>query len=89
MRFVEDREAGMGIREFYNLDPCPAGRRPGHLDLGWSSLVRQVGTRQTGCVERVFVFYRKGRHRRKLTGREANRILQVVQEHRSDARRPV
>ncbi len=89
MRFVEDREAGMGIREFYNLDPCPAGRRPGHFDLGWSSLVRQVGTRQTGRVEHVVVFYRKGRRRRKFTGRQADKILEVVQEHRSDARQPV
>jgi len=89
MRFVENRGAGRGVREFHNLDPAPTGRRPRHLDLGWSSMVRQVGTRQTGGVEHVTVFYRSGRRRRKFKGGQADTILKAVQEHRSDVRQLV
>ncbi len=85
MRFAENREAGRGVREFRNLDPPPDGPRPGHLDLGWSSVVRQVGTRQTGCMEHVDVFYHRGKRRRRFTGHLANKILKAVQEHRTDA----
>lgn len=84
MRFVEDCKAGRGIRVFHNLDPPREGRRPGHLDLGWSTFVRQVGTAHTGKVERVTVYYRSGRRRRTFRGREADRVLRAVQEHRSD-----
>jgi hypothetical protein len=89
MRFVENRRAGRGVREFHNLDSCPAGRRPGHLDLGWSSMVRQVGTWQTGRVQHVVVYYRAGRPRRKFKGRQADKVLKAVQEHRSDVGQPV
>ena len=73
------------MREFRNLDPPPGNPRPGHLDLGWSSVVRQVGTKRTGRMEYVDVFYHRGKRRRRFTGRLANRILQAVQEHRADA----
>ncbi len=84
MRFIEDRGAGYGVRVFRNLDAPPEGPKPGHLDLGWASMVKQVGTTRTGRLEYVIVFYHQGR-RRKYTGAEANKILRVVQEHRSDA----
>ena len=60
-------------------------RGPGHLDLGWSSVVRQVGTRRTGRMEHVDVFYHRGKRRRRFTGHLANKILKAVQEHRTDA----
>jgi len=85
LRFVEDRAAGWGVREFRNLDLPREGPRPGHLDLGWAYLVRQVGTRQTGRVEHVTVFYHVGRRRRRFRGHLADRVLKVVQEHRPDA----
>jgi hypothetical protein len=85
MRFVENRNAGRGMREFHNLDPPPEGPRPGHLDLGWSSVVRQVGTRRTGRIEYVTVHY-VPRGKRTFTGREADRVLRTVQEHRADVK---
>ena len=88
MRFEENREAGRGVREFRNLDPPPDGPRPGHLDLGWSSVVRQVGTRRTGRMEYVDVFYHRGARRRRFTGHPANKILKAVQEHRTDVDTP-
>ena len=88
MRFEENRRAGWGVREFRNLDPPPDGPRPGHLDLGWSSMVRQVGTRRTGRVEHVDVFYHRGKRRRRFTGHLANRVLEAVQEHRTDVGTP-
>ena len=88
MRFEENREAGRGVREFRNLDPPPDGPRPGHLDLGWSSVVRQVGTRQTGRMEHLDVFYHRGKRRRRFTGHLANKILKAVQEHRTDVDTP-
>ncbi len=84
MRFEENREAGRGVREFRNLDPPPDGSRPGHLDLAWSSMVRQVGTKRTGRMEYVDVFYHRGKRRRRFTGHLANKILKAVQEHRTD-----
>ncbi len=88
MRFAENREAGRGVREFRNLDPPPDGPRPGHLDLGWSSLVRQVGTRRTGRMKHVDVFYHRGKQRRRFTGHPANKILKAVQDHRTDVDTP-
>ncbi len=88
MRFEENREAGRGVREFRNLEPPPDGPRPGHLDLAWSSVVRQVGTRQTGRMEHVDVFYHRGKRRRRFTGHLANTILKAVQEHRTDVDTP-
>ena len=84
MRFEENREAGQGVREFRNLEP-PEGPRPGHLDLAWSSVVRQMGTRRTGRMEHVDVFYHRGKRRRRFTGHLANSVLKAVQEHRADA----
>lgn len=89
MRFEENRDAGWGVREFRNLDPPPEGPRPGHLDLGWASVVRQVGTRRTGRLQYVEVRYGRGKRKRRFTGAQANKILAAVQEHRSDpAERP-
>ena len=87
MLFEENRAAGRGVREFRNLDAPPEGRRPGDLDLDWSTVVRQVGTRQTGRLEYVEVRYGRGRRRRRFTGDEANSVLRAVQAHRSDAGR--
>ena len=78
MRFEENRDAGRGVREFRNLDPPPDGPKPGHLDLGWSSVVRQVGTRRTGRMEHVDVFYHRGKRRRRFTGHLANKILKLA-----------
>jgi hypothetical protein len=86
VRFEENRAAGARVREFRNLDPPREGPRPGHLDLGWSTLVRQVGTRQFGGLEYVEVRYSRGKRRRRFTGALADRVLRAVQEHRSDAR---
>jgi len=85
VRFEENRDAGWGVREYRNLDAPPEGPRPGHIDLGWASVVRQVGTRQTGRLEYVEVFYHRGKRRRRFTGAQANKILAAVQENRSDA----
>jgi hypothetical protein len=73
------------VREFRNLDPPPEGPRPGHLDLGWSSVVRQVGTRRTERLEYVEVRYHRGKRKRRFVRAQADRILRAVQEHRSDA----
>lgn len=85
MRFEENGEAGWGMREFRNLELPLAGPRPGHLDLAWSSVARQVGTSRTGRMEHVDVFYHWGKRRRRFTSRLANTILNAVQEHRTDA----
>ncbi len=86
MRFIENRRVGRGVREFHNVDPAPNGRRPGHLDLGWAKVVRQIGTKDTGRVERVMVFYVRGiRRKRTFRGRQADKVLKAVQEHRLDA----
>jgi hypothetical protein len=87
MRFEENRDAGWGVREFYNLDPPRNGPRPGYIDLGWSSRVVQRGTRgSTGRLDEVTVYYYRGR-KRVFRGEAANRILRVVQENRSDLQR--
>ncbi len=84
MRFVENREAGSGLREFHNLDDAPRGPAPKHLDQRWAALVRQVGTwHTTGRMRHVSVVFRDG-ERRRFRGWRANRILRVVQEHRAD-----
>ncbi len=84
MRFQEDRTAGWGVREFYNLDPPRVEPRPGHIDLGWSFRIVQKGTRDTtGTLKGVTVHYYVGR-RRTYYGAEANRILRTVQRNRSD-----
>lgn len=84
MKFVENLLAGYGVREFYNLNPPRSMPRPGHLDLGWSYLVRQVGTRQTGRREWGIVFYHQRRRKRRSVGQRANEVLRTVQGHRSN-----
>ena len=87
MRFEENRAAGWGVREFLNVDSPREGPRPGHIDLGWSSRVVQMGTRRSpGILESVTVYYHRGR-KRTFRGPEANRILRVVQENRLDHQR--
>lgn len=84
MRFVENREAGYGMREFHNLDAGPRGPTLNHLDLRWAAQVRQVGTwHTTGRMRHVTVVFRDGEQRR-FRGWQANRILRGVQEHRAD-----
>ncbi len=88
MKFVENREAGRGVREFHNIGPIREDRRLGHLDLGWASVVKQYGTMETtGRIEYVVVVYRKrrwGRRSRRFKGYQASKVLEAVQEHRSD-----
>lgn len=83
-KFVERTDAGWGAREFRNASPR-TDRRPGHIDLGWFSLVRQIGTRETtGEVEKVVVYYsrrRFGRRKRTFVGPEAHRILGEIYRH--------
>lgn len=89
MKFEENRDAGWGVREFHNVELPPDGPRPGHIDLGWSSKVVQRGTKETtGRLWDVTVYYQVGRKRRVYHGAEANRILQTVQENRSDRQQP-
>jgi hypothetical protein len=84
VKFVENRGAGWGVREFHNIAPPREGRRPGHIDLGWSSKVVQRGTKEsTGRLQDVTVHYRQG-GKSTFGGAEANRILRAVQENRAD-----
>lgn len=86
MRFEENKEAGWGVREFRNVEPPRAGRRPGDVDLEWCSKVVQRGTKgSTGRIDGVTVHYPRGR-RRTFRGDQANRILRDVQAARADAR---
>lgn len=84
MRFVEDREAGWGVRLFCNLDAAPPGGKPPGPALPWSVSVKQVGGRITRRLERVEVRYRRG-FRRRFYGEEAHGILREVQKNRWDA----
>ena len=89
MKFEENRAAGWGVREFHNLEPPRDGRRPGHIDLGWSSKVVQRGTMETtGRLWEVTVYYHVGRKKRVYHGAQANRILRIVQENRVDLQLP-
>lgn len=80
MRFVENRDAGRGIREFHNVD---TSEESFPFDLARSTRVRQTGTVRTGGIERVAVFYPDSirSREREFFGADAHRVLRVVAQH--------
>ena len=86
MRFVENRSAGSGMREFRNLDDAPKATAPHAMDLRYARVVRQLGTKDsTGVMYKVTVLYHSG-EKRSFKGWKANRILKSVQRNRTDVR---
>ena len=91
MRWVEDKGAavrsGLDVREFVNVGEIhraefmPTGVAP-EFALWWTRRVRQVGTRKTGRMLFVELFFEEGS--RRMRGSEASTVLWTIQRYRTD-----